>query len=193
MITARAGDQSRGRCRRYAIVLLIGVLSACRRPSDPGVASAGSSVRIDSSDGNVTVVARQGAMRNFPCMQCHDKIDLPDGKGKRNPHDDLRLQHFEGITNCALCHDLADMNQLRTLANVRLSFDESYRICAQCHGEKARDWRINAHGKQVGSWSGAKTRYGCPECHNPHAPTIASSQALKAPPFPQRGIPKGAH
>ena len=51
-----------------------------------------------------------------------------------------------------------------------MPFEESYRLCGQCHGEKYRDWRAGVHGRRVGQWNGAKRYLLCVHCHSPHQP-----------------------
>ncbi|MEZ4743360.1 MAG: hypothetical protein R3B45_13090 [Bdellovibrionota bacterium] len=79
---------------------------------------------------------------------------------------------------------------LELLNNRVLTFDESSQLCIQCHGSKGRDWKLAIHGKQVGSWNGAKTRFACVSCHNPHNPKYKKEHALKGPVFPRFGIRK---
>ena len=47
-------------------------------------------------------------------------------------------------------------DQLHLASGEPVPFDESYRLCGQCHGEKYRDWRAGVHGRRVGEWNGAK-------------------------------------
>ena len=66
------------------------------------------------------------------------------------------------------------------------SFEESYRLCGQCHGEKLRDWRAGVHGRRTGQWNGHKQYLLCAHCHNPHQPRF---QPLAPEPAPR---PPGA-
>ena len=143
----------------------------------------------------MTTTQRALRMRLYPCLDCHDKIAASDKPALPLPgeHRDLQLAHFAGVERCHTCHDAANMNQLRLLNGEPATFDEPQRVCGQCHGEKLRDFEIGAHGKIMGSFRDGKYRYGCTDCHNPHAPRREKMQARPAPPFPALGIPKGAH
>ena len=138
--------------------------------------------------------AREGKLENFPCQQCHDKI-AESGTPVRGPskHVGMTFAHFVGVENCYTCHNQANRDTLALLAGGTASFDESHRLCGQCHGEKSRDWNIGAHGKHVGGWRGQKHRLACTDCHDPHAPARPSVTAMPGPAFPDFGIPKGAH
>lgn len=142
----------------------------------------------------VVVPPRSGQLRNYPCMQCHDKIEPQDAVfPPKAPHDQLVFRHMEDIGHCYSCHDRANRNQLWLVLGQRaVSFDESPLVCGQCHGEKYKDWRLGIHGKQTGGWQGPKQRYGCADCHDPHAPKRAAMQAVAPPPFPKLGIRKKA-
>lgn len=143
---------------------------------------------------SVQLARREEGTALFPCNSCHAHIEPTRGPppvvGK---HRRMVFDHFEGITDCFLCHDKDDMNRLRLLSDDELSFNDSHRLCGQCHGEKLRDFELGAHGKVVGSWRGSRYRYTCADCHDPHRPRPPQVVALPAPPFPVFGIRKGAH
>ena len=65
-------------------------------------------------------------------------------------HDDIVLQHDEEHRWCLDCHDAADRDLLHLASGERVPFEESYRLCGQCHGEKLRDWRAGVHGRRTG-------------------------------------------
>ena len=64
-------------------------------------------------------------------------------------------------------------------------FDESFRLCGQCHGTIYRDWRKGIHGRRRGYWNGAKSYLLCAHCHDPHAPKFADLEPLPPPLRPQ--------
>ena len=66
-----------------------------------------------------------------------------------------------------------------------IGFDESYRLCGQCHGTIFRDWRQGIHGQRRGFWNGAKSYLLCAHCHDPHAPEFAALEPLPPPVRPQ--------
>lgn len=121
----------------------------------------------------------------FPCTECHNK-DLPPNRTRRvltDMHDDVVLKHDEQHRWCLDCHDAENRNQLHLASGEPVPFDESYRLCGQCHGEKYRDWRAGVHGRRVGEWNGAKRYLLCVHCHSPHQPRF---KALKPKPAPVR-------
>jgi uncharacterized CHY-type Zn-finger protein len=142
----------------------------------------------------VTVIEREGRLEYFPCSKCHDKVDaaLMSPVGARK-HREITAGHYEDATRCRTCHDPANMDALTLLSTELVSFDASYKVCGQCHGEKIRDWRIGAHGKTVGGWMGEAQKMSCTHCHDAHAPGMATVMALPPPPFPVGGIRKGDH
>lgn len=124
----------------------------------------------------------------FPCTDCHNK-DLPVNRTRRaltDMHDDIVLKHDEAHRWCLDCHDADNRNQLHLASGEAVSFEESYRLCGQCHGEKYRDWRAGVHGRRVGEWNGAKRYLLCVHCHNPHQPRFKSLAPQPAPLRPRR-------
>ena len=79
------------------------------------------------------------------------------------------------------CHDAENRDQLHLASGAPVQFEESYRLCGQCHGEKYRDWRAGIHGRRTGDWNGHKSYLLCANCHNPHEPHF---QPLKPEPAP---------
>lgn len=117
----------------------------------------------------------------FPCTQCHDGPGDPTRR-ELAFHEDVKLRHAPTHW-CVDCHDLANRDVLHLASGEPVPFTESYRLCAQCHFDKHRDWRLGIHGKRVGQWNGAKTALLCVHCHNPHSPRFGS---LKPAPRPSR-------
>ena len=98
-------------------------------------------------------------------------------------HTDIVLKHDETHRWCLDCHDATNRDVLHLASGEPVPFEESYRLCGQCHGEKYRDWRAGVHGRRTGSWNGAKQYLLCVHCHNPHSPRF---QPLKPMPPPVR-------
>jgi hypothetical protein len=65
-----------------------------------------------------------------------------------------------------------------------VEFEESWRLCTQCHGKKLADWRAGVHGKRTGNWRGAKEYRTCVVCHDPHSPPFQPIEPLPAPLHP---------
>lgn len=178
----------------FAVVCLLFSAWSILGCAGRGVAEEAPSAASTPSSSDVQIARREGSIALYPCNSCHDKIEPTDRPlplaGK---HHTMVFAHFEGVTQCYLCHDRGDMNRLRLLTEDGLSFDASHRLCGQCHGEKMRDFDLGAHGKVVGGWRGSRYRYTCVDCHNPHHPQREQVLALPAPPFPASGIRKGEH
>lgn len=124
----------------------------------------------------------------FPCSACHNR-DMPANRTKRvlvDMHDDIVLRHDEEHRWCLDCHDAENRDQLHLASGDPVPFEESYRVCGQCHGEKYRDWRAGVHGRRVGNWNGAKRYLLCVHCHNPHQPRFKALQPKPAPARPRR-------
>lgn len=123
----------------------------------------------------------------FPCSECHAGMEV--NRTRRNLtefHDDIALEHDQQHRWCLDCHDPVERDSLHLASGERVAFDESYRLCGQCHGEKLRDWRAGVHGRRTGSWNGHKQYLLCAHCHNPHQPRFRSVTPLPPPDSPRR-------
>jgi hypothetical protein len=172
-------------------VPLLAACAACTSNLPPSFAPP-----IPPGSSTVEVVARIPELRAYPCTtQCHAKLSPnPTPRDLEEFHHGKQLVHGGTLVWCAWCHgEGADLDQLHLLDGTKLSFDEAFRLCGQCHGEKIRDWKAGIHGKSTGSWSGAKQRLSCPACHNPHRPKRPPIEALP-PPKIGRGVhPEATH
>jgi len=123
----------------------------------------------------------------FPCSNCHASMSV---NRTRRPlsdmHTDIVLEHDEEHRWCLDCHDADDRDVLHLASGERIPFDESYRLCGQCHGEKLRDWRAGIHGRRTGEWNGHKGYLLCAHCHNPHQPRFRALAPKPAPRPPRR-------
>jgi hypothetical protein len=123
----------------------------------------------------------------FPCTGCHQ--DLPVNKSRRalaDMHSEIELRHDEEHRWCLDCHDAANRDALHLASGELVPFEESYRLCGQCHGEKLRDWRAGVHGRRTGNWDGHKRYLLCAHCHNPHQPRFKALAPRPAPKPPSR-------
>ena len=124
----------------------------------------------------------------FPCSACH--ADMPVNRTRRalsDMHTDIVLRHDEEHRWCLDCHSAEDRDVLHLASGEPVPFEESYRLCGQCHGEKLRDWRAGVHGRRTGEWNGHKQYLLCAHCHNPHQPRFAPVAPKPAPRRPSRG------
>ncbi len=120
----------------------------------------------------------------WPCTRCHET--LPDNFVKRKlvkEHTNIVLDHGPREKWCFSCHIQKHRAKLRLASGATVRFDESYKLCGQCHGPKLRDWRVGVHGKRTGSWNGEKQYLLCAHCHDPHSPRF---KPLKPKPPPIR-------
>jgi Zn finger protein HypA/HybF involved in hydrogenase expression len=123
----------------------------------------------------------------FPCTECHNK-DLPVDKTRRKleaAHDEIQLRHDEKHMWCLDCHNADNRDTLRNASGEPIKFEESYKLCGQCHGEKYRDWKAGVHGKRSGEWNGRKTYLLCVHCHDPHSPKYKSMAPMPPPARPE--------
>lgn len=144
----------------------------------------------------------------YPCQACHRK-DVGEGTASReeegaflgtyihfpNPqprvlvrmHRDIDLRHGKGAFWCLNCHNKQERNTLMLLNGEAVPFDESYRLCGQCHGTIYRDWKLGIHGRRVGQWDGRKLYLLCAHCHDPHDPKFRKIPGLPSPRAPSYG------
>jgi hypothetical protein len=127
----------------------------------------------------------------YPCSNCHASMPLnPKRRELTAMHTDINLKHDAEHRWCLDCHDGANRDRLHLASGEPVPFEESYRLCGQCHGEKYRDWRAGAHGRRVGQWasSGSKQYLLCAHCHNPHEPRFKAIQPKPAPRPPKATV-----
>jgi hypothetical protein len=107
----------------------------------------------------------------WPCTSCHN--DPKDIKRERrvlkDDHTDIVLNHGENRW-CYDCHTAENRDQLHLVDGTLIPFEESYRLCGQCHGPQYKDWKVGVHGKRTGMWNGEKQYLLCVSCHNQHSP-----------------------
>ncbi len=118
----------------------------------------------------------------FPCSECHKGMK-PNTKRRvlTEEHTNIVLNHAQGERWCLDCHDTYDRDRLHLVNGQRIRFEESYRLCGQCHGDKYRDWKVGVHGKRTGMWNGEKQYLLCVNCHNPHDPRFKPLKPMPPP------------
>lgn len=117
-----------------------------------------------------------------PCDDCHEGEPTdPTPRELEDDHDETVLAH--GDLWCLRCHDKDDRNSLRLSNGVLVDFEESWRLCTQCHGQRLEEWQAGVHGKRTGHWWGPKQTWTCVACHDPHAPRFKPIEP-KPPPTP---------
>lgn len=135
----------------------------------PGALAAPSKIKHVTLMDGLFVKQRQPFLARFPCSDCHQGATATYLNRARKAHWDVVLEHPQGDSSCWLCHDPAS-GGLVDLQKKRLGFDESFRLCAQCHFGEHRDWLSGAHGKRLSGWGQERVVETCTGCHNPHRP-----------------------
>jgi predicted small lipoprotein YifL len=152
------------------------------------------------------VTPRLDRIRNYPCTKCHDnKFVDRRVRELQDEHTKLVFEHGGGRFWCYdACHKGTDMDSLVSLRGRRVSYDESYQVCGQCHFQRL-DWYFGGHGKrqgawedqreipkiaeelkvedrsQIGRWAGERMILNCTECHDAHSPSIKSFEPSPPP------------
>lgn len=102
----------------------------------------------------------------------------------------MELNHMPEIKECSFCHSSKSPNQLNLLDGTQIHFEETYKLCAQCHGKIIYDWQHGIHGRLTGRWDGEKSIYSCTLCHNAHDPKFKSMNSTAKPIAPKYVIQK---
>ena len=127
---------------------------------------------IAELDSQFYIPVRTEEIQSFPCSNCHTQ-DLVSLKGKETPKSHWQIEiHHASVESmqCATCHDLNKPNQLTSLTGAKIDFNESYKLCSQCHSNQYKDWKGGAHGKSLSGWVPPRVSQTCTGCHNPHKP-----------------------
>ncbi|NAS13652.1 cytochrome c3 family protein [Poritiphilus flavus] len=154
---------------------------------DPGISSEvyiGDIETIEITEGEHTflIPERKSQLKSYACTECHSKplSELQQARDQQQAHWEIKIKHANSQTmNCATCHNPGDMNHLNSLAGIEIDFNQSYRLCAQCHSSQFEDWKGGAHGKNIGGWANPRAAMSCVNCHNPHEPQIASKWPVR--------------
>lgn len=169
-----------------AIVLLFAlpVAAACGGGGETAHAPAeGHTVEPSVPDADIVIPPRTTQLATYPCVeQCHaDRVPNATPRPLREFHSAKHIEHGDTTFWCNFCHNFDNLNTLHLLDGRTATFDESQRLCGECHGDKRRDWALGIHGLQTGAWNGEKIRRSCTACHDPHSPRRPRFQALPAP------------
>ncbi len=168
--------------------ILLVEFSGCRRDTeefqDSSVAQTASTDLLN--DSTLLIPVEAVTLDYFPCSDCHSElIPNPQRRQLVDMHDDIVFDHDSENRWCLACHNTFDRDSLVLAGGKLLGFNESYKLCGQCHGPKYRDWRIGIHGKRTGEWNGNKQYLLCVHCHDPHAPKFKGMKPLPVPRKPE--------
>ena len=139
------------------------------------------------TDSSILIPVEAISMDYFPCNDCHSDL-LPNLQRREliEMHDDIVFDHDSENRWCLACHNTFDRDSLVLAGGKLLGFNESYKLCGQCHGPKYRDWKLGIHGKRTGEWDGTKQYLLCVHCHDPHSPRFKGMQPLPVPRRPEQ-------
>ena len=134
-------------------------------------------IEITEGDHTFLIPERKSQIKSYSCSECHTGSlkDLEDNRSGKKAHWDIKMKHAnEKTMNCATCHNGEDMDNLKTLTDTKVDFNNSYLVCSQCHTKEFKDWKGGAHGKRIASWAPPRLSNTCVNCHNPHDPHFES-------------------
>ena len=189
-----------------------GVLARLLERSEAVVARTARGQRLEDAP-PFEVTERIDSLEMHPCSDCHgDQETNRKVRELADEHTELGFQHGAGRFWCYdACHNAGDMDNLRNARGEAVSFDQSYKICGQCHFNQEKDWTFGAHGKRAGSfevprevpvshedfdwsdrekiakWNDERVRHNCTDCHNAHSPAIRPYEP-SPPPLPRAGL-----
>jgi hypothetical protein len=169
------------------LAMLVIALASCAEDVHANVRPFGAASDVLMPVSLIRVPPPPLSEETFPCTDCHDP-ELPVKTTPRKLemlHEEIVLHHAEESRWCLDCHDTADRDMLHLANGELVPFEESHRLCGQCHGEKYRDWRAGVHGRRTGSWNGEKEYLLCVHCHDSHAPKFKPLAPLAAPTPPE--------
>ncbi len=170
------------RCLLVFPLFIIGLLYSCS--NNEGVNPENSFVKENKGIEEIAVKSPPLTDGIFPCNDCHNEIESnPVRRELVDMHDDITaiFDHDSNNRWCLDCHDTDDRDSLKLASGKRVGFDESYKLCGQCHGDKLRDWKVGVHGQRTGEWNGKKQYLLCVHCHNPHSPQFKPIQPMPPP------------
>lgn len=122
----------------------------------------------------------------FPCSACHAGMEVNQVPRELTEHTEIArtFKHSPQQRWCLDCHNPDKRDMLRLANGDLVPFEESYKLCGQCHGEIFRDWKAGVHGKRTGEWNGKKLYRLCVHCHNPHNPRFKAIAPMPPPDTP---------
>lgn len=170
------------------VFLLLLAFSGCKSdsPAIPDSIVELSEFSDHNIDSTILIPVEAISMDYFPCNDCHSELQPnPLRRELVDMHDDIVFDHDSETRWCLACHNTFNRDSLILAGGKLLGFNESYKLCGQCHGPKYRDWKLGIHGKRTGEWNGNKQYLLCVHCHDPHSPKFKGMQPLSAPREPE--------
>lgn len=134
-------------------------------------------ISVNERGREFAILTRTGELTMYQCSECHNEplevMKKAANDGSQLSHWNIKIEHAnQDVMNCTTCHTANNMDKLHTHTGKEVSFNESYKLCMQCHQNQYKDWVGGAHGKKVDGWAKPVIKYTCVNCHNPHAPSF---------------------
>lgn len=131
-------------------------------------------ILVETKEESFYITDRKSKIKRFKCSECHSK-SIPELKATNKTgvkaHENIQLNHATlAELNCTSCHPSQNLDHLKSNLNAPIDFNESFKVCAQCHSSQYKDWLGGAHGKRVKGWVNPRISHTCVDCHNPHSP-----------------------
>lgn len=129
----------------------------------------------------------------YPCTACHTNAPNKKRRKLKEKHTNIKLKHGRNSMWCYHCHSSQKIDFLHLADGTLIKYEQSYKLCFQCHGDKTRDWLAGIHGSRTGYWRGGPQRYLlCTHCHDPHSPKPMRIKPAP-PPIPPHLIKAPGH
>lgn len=176
-----------------AISMTLSLALGCARETPHPVSDVEALPEGASAERTVEFVPRTPYLATYPCgAQCHDaRQPNPTPRALAIFHTGRHVAHGPALHWCDDCHAIDAADHLVALdGTTPIAFDDSDQLCAQCHGEKHRDWSEGIHGLSTGAWRGTVRRRTCTACHDPHTPGRIELEALPPPALDPRVAPE---
>ena len=169
---------------KCALAIAMSCAVACEDASSAAVMTSELARKLaPSSDAapSVIIETRKDKMNSYPCRECHDESMPADNTERvlKEAHTDIVRSHGGAEFWCNTCH-ADDKDWLASVTGKPIDFDESHRLCGQCHFEQQRDALHGAHGKHLGSWRESKVA-ACTSCHDAHDPPFKPRKPYRGP------------
>lgn len=132
-------------------------------------------IEVTENGHTFLIPERKGELKSFACTECHTKPmhQMQSKDSTKKAHWNIKLNHADlGTMNCVTCHNGDNPDALKSLTGKPIDFNNSYKLCSQCHQKQYKDWTGGAHGKRIGGWAPPRASMTCVNCHNPHAPSF---------------------
>ena len=134
-------------------------------------------IEINEGQHTFLIPERKSQIKSYNCTECHTKPlnEMQSNGDNKKAHWGISLAHAnENTLNCISCHNGDNMDDLKSLTGMRIDFNNSYKLCSQCHTKQFEDWKGGAHGKRIAGWAPPRASFTCVNCHDPHDPHFKS-------------------